>query len=124
MTTKGITINWVNNHGALSFTFPEVLDKKSAEKAIAQWDTEFASLRGNTDLIWDCSQMNDYDPVVRIIWQKALSSHKDKIDTIWMVCESAVVRAGAKLFSLFVGVKIKTVKTLDEIPAFTPMLAV
>lgn len=117
MTTQGITVKWEGNYEVLSFTFPTILDKKSAEKAIALWDKEFAAQPGKVDLIWDCTNMQDYDPIARHLWQKALTAHKGQINTIWVVCESAMIRAGAKLFALFVGVNIQPVKSLDELMA-------
>lgn len=115
MSQKGVNVNWVGNYEFLSFTFPAVLDKKSAEAAIKVWDREFALQPGETDLIWDCTVMNDYDPVARMQWQKALTDHKKQIRTIYLISDSAMIRAAAKIFSLFVGVNIKPVKAMEEV---------
>lgn len=117
MTQKGVNVNWVGNYEFLSFTFPQVLDKKSADAAIKAWDHEFALQPSRVDLIWDCTDMNDYDPVARMNWQKALTAHKGQINTIYLISDSAMIRAAAKIFSLFVGVSIKPVKCMDEVLA-------
>lgn len=123
MTKQAIDITWEGNYEFLSFEFPEFLDKRSAEKAIAIWDKEFSQQPGKTDLIWDCTVMTDYDPVARMLWQKALSQHKNQINTIWLISESSIIRAGAKLFSLFVGVNIKPVKSHKDITVTTLVAA-
>lgn len=123
MSKQGINVTWEGNYDFLTFTFPAFLDKKSAEKAIDIWDKEFALQPRGTDLIWDCTEMTDYDPMARMLWQKALTNHKNQINTIWLISESAIIRAGAKLFSLFVGVTIKPVKSHAEITATAAVAA-
>lgn len=100
----------------LVFTFPDVLSKKAAEKAIAEWDTHFDQRPTQVDLVWDCKEMCDYEPMARILWQKAMSRHKVQIGMIYLISESQVIRAAAKLLALFVKIHIKPVRSWTDVP--------
>lgn len=111
-----VTIEWSNEPGALVFFFPEVLTKTAAQEAIDRWNTEFTPMTGKAAIIWDCSAMKDYEPMARILWQKAMNEHKEKIKTIWLISESAMIRTAAKLLAMFVKLDIKPVKSREDIP--------
>jgi hypothetical protein len=61
-------------------------------------------------VIFDATNMNDYHPMARTFWQKTISQHKSKINLIWVISDSFIVLASAKIMGLFTSVKIKAAK--------------
>lgn len=122
MPTSDVSIVWTPDQQSLLFVFPPMLTQAAAEEAIDQWTSALDKREEETTLIWDCSEMKDYDPTARILWQKALSKQQKKIKSIWLISESKVIRMAAKLLAMFVKLKIRPVSSPTEIPAI-PSLA-
>lgn len=100
----------------LKFTFYSKLKKYEAAEAIKIWDEYFWK---NSDqkiiIIWQCLKITGYEKGAREIWQKALKKMSDRIEEIWVITNSSVIRMGASLISLFVEYPIKIVSTENEI---------
>ncbi len=100
----------------LKFTFYSKLKKDEAAEAIKIWDEYFWK---NSDqkiiIIWQCLKITGYEKGAREIWQKALKKMSDRIEEIWVITNSSVIRMGASLISLFVEYPIKIVSTENEI---------
>lgn len=120
MPTASVSITWTEGQECLVFKFPEILTKSAAQKAIEVWNREYSLKSGKSCLIWDCTHMKDYEPMARILWQKAMKEHMNKIQTIWLISESTMIRTAAKLLAMFVQADIKPVKSREDIP--TPAL--
>ena len=115
MGAMSIGIKWTNEAEFLEFTFPAYLGQAMAEEAISQWDARFAELHEPVSLVWDCSELIDYDPLARRAWQEALRRHQPKVNDIWLVSASWSVRLGVRLISLLKGMPVKTVSTRQAI---------
>ena len=100
----------------LKFTFKDKFKGDDAESAVEEWKDLFASLNGEkTLLIWDCMEMTGYETKARIAWQQAMKDLKDQIDCVWLITNSKIIKAGAKLMSAFTKFTIKVVGSENEI---------
>lgn len=115
MSINRVKIGWNENDTQLHFTFPEVLSKKAAIQAIAEWSSCMQRSYGETILVWDCTTMRDYEPMARILWQQALKEHKEKVEKIYLISDSKVIRLAANLMSLFGSTTIIPLKSTEEI---------
>ncbi len=100
----------------LKFTFTGTLTEYGATIAIERWETlcnETPDKKFN--MIWICHQMTGYEPKARIAWQNTLKRFKGKIESIWLVTSSPLIKAGAMIMSAFTSYDVKVVKTEDKI---------
>ena len=111
----------------LIFTFQGELTGDSAKNAINTWQSKFAAKPlTRFNLIWDCRHMDGYEPMARVVWQKALQAAKGQIKTIWLISDKRVIRAGATLMSMMTRIDIKAVShdteiQLEETPLQAPL---
>jgi len=100
----------------LKFKFYGKLKKDEAAEAIKIWDEYFLKNKNRKIIIiWHCLEMTGYEKGAREIWQKTLKKMSNKIEGIWVITNSSVIRMGASLISLFAAYPIKIVSTEDEI---------
>src|SRR4030042_4176091 len=102
METKNPQIEWqqIQNKNCLRFTFIGDLNEKKAIDAIRIWKEEFTAKAGEKIiLIWDCKEMTGYEPKARIHWQAALKELKNRIESIWLIKNSRIVKFGAMIMS-------------------------
>ena len=115
-TKLNIELCSLGNEDCLKFTFTENFSESQAIEAVNEWKHLFESSKGEkTRLVWDCSNMSAYEGKALKIWQQAMKDMKDQIDTVWLITDSALIKTGAKLISVFSKFTIKVVKTADEI---------
>ncbi len=99
-----------SNQVCLKFTFKQQLTENKAIQAIEKWKQMFESEAGKKfTLIWNCQEMTGYEPMARVIWQRAIKEMKDQIDSIWLVSDSILIQTGAKIVSLFTSFDINIV---------------
>jgi len=113
-------IEWcqVNSHDCLKFTFKERLTLRNAEIAIVQWKKLFElNPEKKIVLIWHCLEMTGYEPMARIRWQKAIKELKDQIDCVWLISDSKLIYAGAKIMSMFTSFNINIARNEDMVLA-------
>ena len=115
---KSLEIELYNlkNEDWLKFTFKGKFKGEDAITGVEEWKNIFAPIEGEkTALIWDCLEMTGFESKARTTWQQGMKELKDKIDTIWLITNSKIIKAGAKLMSAFTKFNIKVVKSEDEI---------
>lgn len=116
-------VNWkiINNEKYLYFKFEGVLRLDGAKKAIKRWNTliEREELKGESVddmlIVWDCSEMKNYETNARIAWQQNLKEQGKKIGIIWLITKSPIIQAGAEMISFFTSYTIRTIKTIEEL---------
>lgn len=117
-TNDNPQIGWcqINNLECLKFTFKGRLTEEDALKAISRWKEMFNSMKDQKIiLVWNCIDMTGYEPMARMSWQRTIKELKDQIERIWLITDSAVIKAGANLISIFTSFEIKVVKSEDKI---------
>ena len=110
-----ITEKLIDNMPALWFTFNENLDAHTAKKMCEQWKKLSDRYIEPVLIIFDARKMKDYDPMSRIHFQKCMTEQKANISKIWVVTNSAKVKAGASILGMFTSFTIKTVSDPDQI---------
>lgn len=106
-----------NTHYLLTFRFPNYLTEHDARTVIGQWKQLFEKYQDKPFiLIWECSEMKDYDPAARARWQECMKELKARFQLVYLVSASKMVKAGAVLMSTFSPYSLKNVNSLEEIP--------
>lgn len=111
-------IEWqqINDRECLKFTFTGTFTEHEALIAISRWKELFSSrISEKIILIWQCQNMESYEPMTRILWQNTIKELKSQIDTIWLVADSDVIKAGAKIMAFFTTSSLKIVSSEDKI---------
>lgn len=108
-----------NTHYLLTFRFPDYLTEHDARITIGQWKQLFEKYQDKPFiLIWECSEMKDYDSMARVLWQECLKELKNQFELVYLVSASKMVKAGAVLMSTFSPYTLKNVNSIDEISEF------
>ncbi|MFA9389180.1 MAG: hypothetical protein ACERKD_05210 [Prolixibacteraceae bacterium] len=100
----------------LVLTFGETFSTSDCEQAVVTCENLFQNA-GNEKItmIWECLKMQRYDSPARSLWQRMLKNNKDRIGTIWLIADSLVIKAGARVISNITSYDIKNVSSFDEI---------
>lgn len=115
---KNPEIEWIQKGGkkCLQFIFHGKLSEEDARSAVEKWRQTFSSSsQEKIILIWDCQKMSDYDQQARTLWQNTCKEMKDRIEVIWVITNSILIRMGASVISVFTSLKIKVVNSENEI---------
>jgi len=111
-------IEWFQKSGkeCLKFTFKGRLTEQMAITAIKKWQEAFKSKAGKKIvLVWDCMEMEGYDPAARDQWQNALKAMRDQFDIVWLITNSGLIKIGASIMSGFISFKLNIVSSMSEI---------
>nr|WKN38842.1 hypothetical protein K4G66_09015 [Tunicatimonas sp. TK19036] len=111
-------IDWVQIDDAdcLKFTFKDIFTHKEAMIASQEWKSSFQERVNNRFVvIFDAKAMKNYEPLARSVWQKTMTELKGQIESIWLVTDSKIIAAGAKIMSVFTSFNIKTVSAEENI---------
>lgn len=118
MDAQNPGIDWFQKSGkeCLKFTFKGRLTEQMAITAIKKWQEAFNSKPGKKIiLIWDCKEMEGYDPKARDLWQNALKAMKNQFDIVWLITDSGFIKIGASIMSGFISFKLNIASTMSEI---------
>jgi len=100
----------------LKFTFIGQFTLDDAEFGVSEWKDIFASAGDEKVIvIWDSKQMTGFENKARVIWQKAIKELKKQIDCVWLISDSKIIRAGAKVMSAFTSFSLKVVNDESKI---------
>lgn len=100
----------------LYFCFYGELSHEGAIDGIDRWQRLLEeNPTGKVTLVWDARKMTGYEKEARRAWQDMLQRTKLQIDTIWLVSNSAFIRVGASVMSVFTRLKIRAVSDLHEV---------
>ncbi len=105
-------ITWIQKDDVeyLKITFTGIFTYENAKWASQKWIDQFQTKpEQRINVIFDALEMTDYEPVARSVWQKTMVELSDQIDSIWLVTDSKLIAAGAKVMSIFTSFRINTV---------------
>ena len=111
-----IELSVLNNEECLKFTFKENLKESDALEAIEEWKKLFQAAGGDKiNVIWDCIEMTGFENKARVAWQHAIKELKKQINCVWLVTDSKMIKAGAKVMNKFISFKLKVVESVENI---------
>lgn len=100
----------------LCFTFRGTLTHKKAVELCERMKTSCSSNPGkNFVVVFNATNMENYEPQARVVFQKCIKELIKQIDKIWLVTDSKIIRGGASIMSLIIGLPIKAVKSEQQI---------
>lgn len=117
METVNLRIEKCDQTGenCLKFTFGEKLTEADAEPAILQWKRIFKEKKNqNFKLVWDCTNMKQYEKGARKKWTSALFELKSQINSITLISDSALIRMGASVMGMATSLNIKAISSYSE----------
>ena len=89
---------------------------ESSLKSVEEWKSRFSDKEQlKFIVVWNCLEMTGYEPGARMLWQKTLQDLKSQIEVIWLISNSSLIKAGAKILSLSTSYNVKTVSSEAEI---------
>ena len=107
---------FIENEECLKFTFNGNFNGQDAIDGIEVWKELFESAQGESAvIIWDCLKMTGYETKARKAWQRAIKDLKNQIECVWLITDSKIIRAGAKLMNAFTSFKLNVVKSTENI---------
>ena len=111
------SIEWCEKMGGdcLRFTFGEKLTEREADLAIEKWKEAFRQKKDQCiSLIWDCTNMKQYESAARKKWTNALFEMKPQIGTIWLISDSPLIRMGATVMGMATSLHIRSLGTESD----------
>ncbi|MEM8965548.1 MAG: hypothetical protein AAGE93_03960 [Bacteroidota bacterium] len=119
-------ITWIQRENIeyLKISFVGIFTYKDAEWASQQWKEQFqAKPEQRIKVIFDALEMINYEPSARSVWQQTIAELSGQIDSIWLVTDSKLIVAGAKIMSIFTSFRINTVSSEDKVYEINAKLA-
>ena len=115
---KWITIVKINEHDCLRFNFSGILTHKQSIEACAEW-TEIFNLDKliKYTIIFNSLEMDNYEPLARVTFQKTIKDYNSQIIKIWVVTGSKLISTGAALMGMFTSFSIKSVSSEGQVTA-------
>ena len=114
-----VSINPKYSGNCMYFQFKGTFDKNASEKATKVWSDEFQkNPTKNYKHIWDCTEMKDFHFDAKNAWSETLSKFESRIDIIYVVSESIVIRGAARLMTKFSSYNLKVFKSIGEMYHF------
>ncbi|MCS6967361.1 MAG: hypothetical protein RMJ44_02955 [Cytophagales bacterium] len=107
----------IQNRKCLVLTFNGIFTEAEAEKFTQQLSQEMQSCKEDekVPIVCRCYHMVDYEAHARIIFQNFLQTYLDKIDSLWIITESVVIRYGGKLIGMFVEIPVRVVNEESKV---------
>jgi hypothetical protein len=114
-----VSINPRYGGNCMYFQFKGTFDKNASEKSTKAWREEFESNPTTRyKQIWDCTQMKDFHFDAKNSWSDTLSKFESRIDVIYVVSESIIIRGAARLMTKFSKYNLEVFKTVGEMYHF------
>jgi hypothetical protein len=114
--SKWITKVKINDNECLRFVFVGVLTQKQSLEACAEWKEIFNLDRGKKyTMIFNSIKMDNYEPLARAVFQKAIKELNSQIVKLWVVTDSKLISGGAGVMGMFTSFSIKCVPSEEQI---------
>ncbi len=105
-----------NSSQFIYFTFKGNFNREASRVAIEAWVKEFeTNQRGTYQMVWDCMEMKDFDIRAKNDWMEALAANSIRVDTIFIVSDSILIRGAARLMAKFSKLNIQVCKSYEEL---------
>ncbi|NPA68849.1 MAG: hypothetical protein GXO50_09610 [Chlorobi bacterium] len=106
----------INNVECLRFKFRGHFSESDAVVASEEWKEYFReSYGGKITVVWDAADMSGFDIKARSVWQHTIKELSKRIDCVWLIAESRIIRAGARMMAAFTDYCLKVVDSEKKI---------
>ncbi|MCU0430902.1 MAG: hypothetical protein MUF42_13135 [Cytophagaceae bacterium] len=96
--------------------FDGVFTLEQARKVSEEWESQVKAFPGKKwIMVWDCQQMTNYEPLARGLFQRMLLDNKKSVQHIFLITDSMIIKAGAKLLSMFTGLQLSIHASQEEV---------
>ncbi|MFK7953974.1 MAG: hypothetical protein AB8B73_14095 [Ekhidna sp.] len=110
-----VSMNSQYKGNCMYFQFKGTFDKSASESATKIWKDEFEKNPFKQyKHIWDCTQMKDFHFDAKKAWTDTLAKYEPRIDVIYVVSESIVIRGAARLMTKLSKYDLKIFKSISE----------
>lgn len=99
----------------LLFTFKGTLTQKDGHLAIQIWSEIFEGSDEKYTLIWNCSKMDGFERAARSEWTETLQKWPERIDKIFLISDSIIIRGAARLMLKLFHIELIPVKSESEL---------
>jgi hypothetical protein len=89
----------------ITITFSDVIDEETATLSVSQLLSEL-DLAAPIDLVFDVRACSAYTSAARGVWQKAMWPRRRDLRTITVITRSPLMRMGATMFGLALGIVV------------------
>lgn len=116
--SNSVSLEWknINEVEVLFFRFNGKLTKDNAIVAIAEWEKIFDLLPNQKIILaWDCLNLQDYDPMARVLWQNAIKKMRNQVKLVYLITESRIISLGGKMMNLITPFSMIVIKSEEEI---------
>lgn len=99
----------------LYFEFKGKFTKDVSAQATQAWTSELSKTGDHYTFIWDCSNMNGFEPSARTEWYKGMKACKGQIDSVIVISDRILIRGAARVMLELFGVRNTIVKKKEEL---------
>ncbi|MBT31907.1 MAG: hypothetical protein CMO01_19795, partial [Thalassobius sp.] len=100
--SDSLFIDWksIGNATYLYFKFNGIFSYQSCVEGVNKWTDMVQNQISNIHLVWNCTEMQAYEPKARLYWQKALEENYFKIASIHLITSSPIVKIGTQIMMM------------------------
>ncbi|UXP33001.1 hypothetical protein N6H18_03400 [Reichenbachiella agarivorans] len=99
----------------LYFKFKGRFSRAASIEGARAWSEEMESSNNSYTFVWDCTDMNGFDPSARKQWYQSLKLYKRRITEVTVIADSFLIRGAARVMLEYFGLKSHIVKSLEDI---------
>lgn len=99
----------------LVLTFKGEFSQADARTAVDTLAAMLGETTGKVTMVWETTEMSGYDNAAREMWQRYLGTIKQRIEAIHLVSQNVLIRSGAMIVGMFVGMRIVTWPTMEAL---------
>ena len=104
------SVQWerFGDHRCLVISFEGKLEVKDAKAKMKSITAAIEAAGEPVAMVWDAARMTGYESEARKLWQDGLKRLRPQIRAIHLVSDSAVIRMGASVVGMFLGLEISS----------------
>lgn len=109
--------NMDTNKNCLYFKFKGKFTQQTSEASTKAW-TSFMEEQPNVDFefVWDCKEMDGFDVSARKVWYDAMQKYKVRIDKVYVISNSLMIRSAAKVMLQLFGISSQIGRSEELLP--------
>ena len=102
------SVRWerFGEHRCLVVAFTGRLEVDEARTKMASIRAALVGVQEPVAMVWDAAGMTGYDGEARKFWQEGLEELRPRIRAIHLISESKLIRMGASVVGMFLGLEI------------------